>query len=166
MVRNAQSQTKNGSWNDVAGLMMINFRESGHPLFRGTSAFCQKALFVRDTVTGGYPAGVRTHTTSITIPSTLYLYHKLRITSYPIVHQHHIHVQSHLSGSSFAHRSDGSQTLQELLMQSLDLHRDAVRGRLACSVRSPFLPGRQVHFTQATLVVQVAGISQLPLDIG
>ena len=27
-----------GSWNDVADLMMINLRESGHPLFRGTSA--------------------------------------------------------------------------------------------------------------------------------
>ena len=29
----------NGSWNHVADLMMVNLRESGHPLFRGTSAF-------------------------------------------------------------------------------------------------------------------------------
>ena len=29
----------NGSWNHVADLMMVNLRESGHPLFRGTTAF-------------------------------------------------------------------------------------------------------------------------------
>ena len=27
-----------GEWNDVAGHMLLNFRERGHPVFRGTSA--------------------------------------------------------------------------------------------------------------------------------
>ena len=34
----------NGLWNHAADLMIINFRESGHPLFRETSAFCRGAL--------------------------------------------------------------------------------------------------------------------------
>ena len=34
----------NGSWPDVADLMMINLRESAHPLFRGTSALFRGAL--------------------------------------------------------------------------------------------------------------------------
>ena len=34
----------NGSWNDVADLMMVNVRESGHPLFRGSSAFFRGGL--------------------------------------------------------------------------------------------------------------------------
>ena len=46
-------------------------------------------------------------------------------------------------------------------MQSLDLPRDAVRGRLACSVRSSFLPAAMFHFMKATLVLQVARISRL-----
>ena len=29
----------NGEWNDVADTMMINFSESGHPVFRGSIAF-------------------------------------------------------------------------------------------------------------------------------
>ena len=29
----------NGEWDDVADIMMINFSESGHPVFRGSSAF-------------------------------------------------------------------------------------------------------------------------------
>ena len=28
-----------GEWDDVADIMMINFSESGHPVFRGSSAF-------------------------------------------------------------------------------------------------------------------------------
>ena len=72
----------------------------------------------------------------------------------------------HLPRSSFTHKSDGCQTSEELLMQRLALPRDAVRGHLACLVRSSFLPGRQVHFMQATLVLHAAGISQLPQDSG
>ena len=34
----------NGSWNDVADLMLFNLRESGHPPFRGTSALFRGAL--------------------------------------------------------------------------------------------------------------------------
>ena len=34
----------NGSWNDVGDLMMINFRESGHLVFRGKSALFRGAL--------------------------------------------------------------------------------------------------------------------------
>ena len=37
----------NGSWNDVAELMMINLRESGHPLFRGTSVFFRGAFKIK-----------------------------------------------------------------------------------------------------------------------
>ena len=33
-----------GSWNNVADLMMIYLRESGHPVFGGTSAFFRLAL--------------------------------------------------------------------------------------------------------------------------
>ena len=29
----------NGEWDDVADIMMVNFSESGHPVFRGSSAF-------------------------------------------------------------------------------------------------------------------------------
>ena len=29
----------NGEWDDVADIMMINFSERGHPVFRGSSAF-------------------------------------------------------------------------------------------------------------------------------
>ena len=29
----------NGEWDDVPDIMMINFSESGHPVFRGSSAF-------------------------------------------------------------------------------------------------------------------------------
>ena len=28
----------NGEWDDVAAILMINFSESGHPVFRGSSA--------------------------------------------------------------------------------------------------------------------------------
>ena len=31
----------NGEWDNVAQIMMINFCESGHPVFRGSSAFAQ-----------------------------------------------------------------------------------------------------------------------------
>ena len=32
----------NGEWDEVAEIMMINFSESGHPVFRGSSAFESK----------------------------------------------------------------------------------------------------------------------------
>ena len=37
MVRN--SRKPNGEWDVVADIMMMNFNESGHPVFRGSSAF-------------------------------------------------------------------------------------------------------------------------------
>ena len=33
------SRKPNGEWDDVADIMMMNFNESGHPVFRGSSAF-------------------------------------------------------------------------------------------------------------------------------
>ena len=34
----------NGKWVDVADILMINFSESGHPAFRGSSAFERRDL--------------------------------------------------------------------------------------------------------------------------
>ena len=41
---NGTERKPNGSWNDVADLMLMNLKENGHPLFRGTSASFREAL--------------------------------------------------------------------------------------------------------------------------
>ena len=38
----------NGSWNHVANLTMVNLRESGHPLFRVTTAFFRGSLNAKE----------------------------------------------------------------------------------------------------------------------
>ena len=113
---------------------------------------------LRDTIADGCPAGVRAHTNihyktwylllppqtqNHVSPSMSTRHPAMCIQSSPDLHAHTDHVAVKTRGDSWCN--------------NLDLPRDAVSGHLACFFRSSFLPGHQVHFIQATLVLHVAG---------
>ena len=57
-----------GEWDSVAELMMIKFRESGHPLFRATSPFSQGTLKSK----GGGKLSIYTHSVPMGIRLNLF----------------------------------------------------------------------------------------------